>query len=363
MAVPFSLVVVLIVIYIGCIGPLDYFILKKVLRRMELTWITFPAFVIAFTAIGYLLAHHLKGEQLRLNYVDLVDVDTSSGLIRGTMWTTIFSPDTELYNLSLQAGLPASARASSADVPPGQSAGKSANQPVDAEVLLSWMGLPGSGFGGMSQRTPSASLFNSSYRFSPGLSRLEDMPISVWSTKTLTARWLAKQPGLMSATLRDNGDRLLSGSIRNDSQLRLTEAVLVYDRWAFPLGTIEAGGSIALDGRIDPQTVDTYFKHVSIVDGRDMTRPYGTEDVNVPPIMEALMFYQATGGEKHTRLSDTYLSYLDAVRQLREGRAVLMGRCDQPATELLRDDRALGGSEQQHWTYYRFMLPVQPAEH
>lgn len=40
----------LIVIYLVIVGPFDYFVLKK-LRRLELTWITFPAYVTIFTLL------------------------------------------------------------------------------------------------------------------------------------------------------------------------------------------------------------------------------------------------------------------------------------------------------------------------
>jgi len=44
--VPFWFVASLIVVYILLIGPGDYFFLRKVVGRMEWTWLTFPAIVI-----------------------------------------------------------------------------------------------------------------------------------------------------------------------------------------------------------------------------------------------------------------------------------------------------------------------------
>ncbi len=43
---PFWLVAGLIVAYILLIGPGDYFFLRKVVRRMEWTWLTFPSIVV-----------------------------------------------------------------------------------------------------------------------------------------------------------------------------------------------------------------------------------------------------------------------------------------------------------------------------
>ena len=74
----------LVFIYILWIGPGDYFLVKRLLKRMELTWITFPVMVLSVSLGAYLLAYHLKGDQLRINQVNLVDVDVETGLVRGT---------------------------------------------------------------------------------------------------------------------------------------------------------------------------------------------------------------------------------------------------------------------------------------
>lgn len=340
-AVPFSLVVTLIVLYIVCIGPLDYFLLKKFFRRMELTWVTFPAVVLLFSFGAYLLAHQLKGEQLRLNQADVVDVDTTSRLVRGTTWSVIFSPQTALYDLTLSA------------------------QPAGLElqgkpsVLLSWLGMPSRSAAAMRQGGQAVSLFNSSYAFSPSLDALQELPVSVWSTKALTARWSSTAPNTISAKLRDPGDKLLTGSLASALDVELTDAVLVYDRWAWPLGTLKPRASVSLDGTIDPQTVDTYFKHIATIDGKQINTPYDAMNAPIDRVLEIALFYSPAGGLRFTQLHNDYLSYLDAGRQLRDGRAVLMGRVAAPATGLLRDGQPLSGPADKHWTMYRFVLPVE----
>src|SRR5690606_1256610 len=92
--VPFSLVFLLVVVYILLIGPGDYFLVKKVLKRMEATWITFPLIVLIFSGVAYYLANWMKGDEIRLNQVDIIDVDASSGFVRGTTYANVFSPAT-----------------------------------------------------------------------------------------------------------------------------------------------------------------------------------------------------------------------------------------------------------------------------
>ena len=48
--IPFAAVAAMILGYIVLIGPGDYFLVKKLLKRMELTWITFPLWVILVSA-------------------------------------------------------------------------------------------------------------------------------------------------------------------------------------------------------------------------------------------------------------------------------------------------------------------------
>ena len=59
--IPFGWVAFFIFLYILLIGPGDYFFLKKVLKRMELTWVTFPMIVLAVSLLAYFAAYRSKG--------------------------------------------------------------------------------------------------------------------------------------------------------------------------------------------------------------------------------------------------------------------------------------------------------------
>ena len=74
---------------------------------------------------AYLLAYRLKGDRLRVNQVDLVDVDAASGRMRGTAWLNVFSPRMESFDLSVR---PLAARRQVAS--------------ADARVWMAWLGLP-----------------------------------------------------------------------------------------------------------------------------------------------------------------------------------------------------------------------------
>ena len=102
--VSFGWIAMLIVLYILLIGPVEYYFLKRVFGRLELTWITFPIIVLTVSAAAYFSADAVKGRELKVNKVDVVDVDPASGRIYGTTWFTVFSPRIDNYSIGVEPG-------------------------------------------------------------------------------------------------------------------------------------------------------------------------------------------------------------------------------------------------------------------
>ena len=61
------------------IGPIDYLIVHKLFNRPELTWITFPLFIVAAAGLGRVVGHIGQRGKLLSNQLDIVDVDADSG--------------------------------------------------------------------------------------------------------------------------------------------------------------------------------------------------------------------------------------------------------------------------------------------
>ena len=116
---PFWLVAALIVAYLLLIGPGDYFFLRKVVGRMGWTWLTFPLVVLLVCLGAYILAYRLKGDQIKVNQADLVDVDAASGLMRGATWLNVFSPRMESFDLAIRPRLTVPGRLGTTTFPPG----------------------------------------------------------------------------------------------------------------------------------------------------------------------------------------------------------------------------------------------------
>ena len=349
-------VAVLAVLFILLIGPVDYFLLRKLARRMQWTWVTFPTMVILFSVGVVALVLWSKPEEVRTNQVDLVDVDMISGRVRGTTWVNVFSPETADYSLSLGPRLP-----------DGTSA-------KNAEILFSWFGLPGSGLGGMDPRTGDPVVPTEPYAFSARFDSMQDVPIAVHSTKSLTARWTTKTAlGPDASLLRQ--DRMLSGSITNTLGVPLLDCKLIHNgsgdvryTQVYFLGTIEPGASARIDAMSESVQLQTWLtgRHAVKRENRsydDRTTPYPRDSTDVAAILRMMMFYRVAGGWEYTGLAHDYQGFVDLSDRLTGDCAILVATAPANAAplgaELLHDNRPLVQRDDRHLTMFRFVLPVK----
>jgi hypothetical protein len=98
---PLGWLLVLLVAYLLVIGPLDQYWLKKINRQM-LTWITFPCYVVFFSALIYFIGFHLRAGELEWNELNVVDIlpDNDQAVLRGQTYISIYSPNNAHYQLA-----------------------------------------------------------------------------------------------------------------------------------------------------------------------------------------------------------------------------------------------------------------------
>lgn len=350
--VSFALVALLILVYIVLIGPGDYFFVKKILGRMELTWITFPLIVVLVSGGAYGLAYWTKGTELRLNQVDVIDVDVAAGEMRGATWLNLFSPTTQAFNLSVLPHAP------------------NGELPAEDQVLFSWMGAPAQAWGAVGQGGAGASLFGRSYWFSPDLSAVEEAPIQVWSTKSFTSRWSAPVAPGVKGELRLGLDNVPEGTIVNQLPFALDNCLLLADRWAYTLNRLEPGKTATLKAGDQSELARTLLNRELISNDKNIVyaTPYNQNQHSIEGALRLMMFYEASGGRAVHPFSDDYERFVDMSAQLKLGRAVLVGWGPQNAgdltqgAELTNDGRPLAAPHVQHWTVYRFLLPIAARE-
>ena len=343
--IPFELLFLCGVVYLLLIAPGDYLFLQRTLRKMELTWITFPSVVILCSVAAYMAANATKGDRLLVNQAEVVDVDVRTGQMRGACWLSLFSPQTQRFDLSTQF-LPPTAQSLTSDT-------------VDAtheSLLFSWMGLPGTGLGGMESPLV-APLFERGYRYGPAFSSLKQVPLSIGSTKCFSIRSHQSHARWMETQLQERNsgqDALVEGQITSHLKEPLRNCVLLHNGWAYPLGTLAPGKPYRIDRNQSVRTIRNYLARLGPLEMESDAERY-----QVSRIFERMLLYQAADGNSTIPLANNYLTQLDMSHLLESKEAILMGQIDSHSFEIKNHGQPLTDSQSLRGAIWRFVVPIQ----
>jgi hypothetical protein len=320
--------------------------------------------VTVFCVGAYVLAHRFKGDQVRANQVDLVDVDLASGRARGSSWATVFSPRAGRSSLAFEA------RQSDGHAVGGE------------EIVACWLGLPGEAFGGMDPKTAAPAVWKETYDCSPRLDALVGVPMPTWSTKSFAARWSTprwrpRTAGRLEARIVEQ-NRIPVGTITNlrptDPDLpglSLSECLLCYGRWAYRLGDLAPGESATVGPTSERRDLTTLLtgRRLLFEEGVQRATPYDRGSVDVTYIVRAMMFFKAAGGHHYTGLAARHQAFVDLSDLLKSNRAILVAigptadpKSPHHGARLLCDGQPLEGPHDRHTTIYRFVVPVGKDE-
>jgi hypothetical protein len=348
--VPFGWVAFFVFLYILLIGPGDYFFLKRVVKRMELTWITFPLIVIAVSTLAYLGAYALKGSELKIIQVDAVDVDQVDGIVRGTTWATLFSPQNRDYGVTIAPVAPTA--------PPSS----------QTERLVSAFGPPDAQVGGGGP----FSLTASGYAYAPEgeAEAVVGVRIPIWSTKSFTARWFGPLVApLVESDLVPAGSDRLDGTIANRMDKPLRNAVLVFGNQVYDqLGTIAPGAAVRIGPTSRTRPLSGYLEERarSLLAGQPESttvappKESGTPTVpsTLADLVRTAMFRQGMNTKTNTPPS-LPLRGLDLTGQLALERPMLVAELDGPAADLKLDGAPGGTPRTERSTVVRIIVPLR----
>jgi hypothetical protein len=361
--VSFGWVAFFIFIYILLIGPGDYFFLKKVLKRMELTWVTFPLIVITVSALAYYGSYLVKGTALRINKVDIVDVlqgpgpenaVPAGGVVRGSTFFDVFSPRNHDYTLSIVPS------PMDRDVAPN--AASSSKPSAGSEVLMTWFGVPETGIGGMGNRGQ-MSFFGGGYTYEPpgGAETLEGLRVPIWSTKSLTARWFGPGPArpLIESDIQAIGPDRLEGTIANRSGVALEDAILIFKHKLYELGTVSPNATLRVELSRDRQLSGLLKERVK----NFLAEDYRMYDASLPidraDLLRAIMFHDATAtSTTSTTVASDPLHSLDLTGMLALERPMLVAKVSRPGSTLVMSD-APSAPQIDQMTILRVVLPLK----
>jgi hypothetical protein len=344
-ALSFAWVIGLTLLYLVLLGPLDYFLVHRWGRRPVWTWLTLPLFVLLVAGGAYGLAQASKGERLRMNQAEFVDVDLQSGLVRGTLWAHLYTPRHDRFSLTLrpQTALP----------------GSLAPQAFDG--VFSWFGLPGRGLGGLDATADGLGAVEG-YRYTRNRMELAGLPLPIWTSKSLHGRWTAtaEQPPIHAQLVGDS-ETDLTGQLTSRFEHDLTNARLYYRGRRYALGTLRPG-----------QTFNFVRETTSVSAGNELRRqttlgkaapPYDPARRDARRVLQVMSWYDLAGGATYTGLLNRYESRLDFDHLLNAGRAVLIGETAAGGSQVILDDEtAIQDPQGLRLVLYRVVIPVEPMD-
>lgn len=348
--VKFALIAVLIALYILCIGPGDYFFLRKLLGKMELTWITFPLVSLVFCGLAIGISRMTRPNIIQLNQLEIIDIDTTEGRVRGSVWTNVYSPSGENCSIEIDSNHELGFK-------------------IDSD-LVSWHGLPGDGLGGM-MTTANPGLLKTSYEQAFEVAAngqdvkttIKDLPLQVSSTKPIFSHWWSETPAKIRSRLSHNARlQQLRGTFTNQFDFTLNNCRILFENWAYILDEpLRPGDTIDIQTGTDEKTLKSILTRKTKKEKSDRSdnSPWNPTDTRVNRIADIMMFFKAAGGNNYTGLTHDYQSFVDMTDHLDLKRAILVGEVDTRGAALKINGKKASDQYDQVTTIVRVIFPVE----
>lgn len=359
-------------LYLLMIGPLDYLLVHRLLKKPQLTWLTFPLIIALAVFLAAGSASDLNGTALRLNQLDIVDLDVESQSVRTRSWLTLYSPESRRYHVSAEP-----AELGKTDSP------STPSQKSRATVIpkIAWRGIPENTFEGM-YREGGFEIGRPNYRLAAGASAIENLPVSIWSTKGLVATWEQQTPRFVESDLTSSGTGQVSGTITHHLNAPLEDWILAYgdrvirSRDAGALLKLAPGRPLSLANNPGLRTrrlsefltsttaTQVKRKRGSQIDILVRQKKYDPMVRDMSQILRMLTFHDSTGGTLYTGLENNTLRNSDLSALLLLDRAVLFARINAPAARYILKTSDSTNLEYQadQSTFVRIILPVKPLQ-
>lgn len=350
----FELVALLIALYILCIGLGDWFLVGKVFKRHELTWISFPLLALLFCGIAWFTAIGSRPATIQLNQIELIDIDSIDGNVRATVWGNVYSPRGKTVDLSLGV----------AEIAKDRGLQLESSQ-------LTWLGLPGDGLGGMLNRA-NPGLYRTGYaqQVQPVADLetadvnidMQNVELQVSSTRPLLGKWQGKSSKRVVSRLRA-GDRL-EGTFTNPFNVPLRDCAIFFnDRVYLISGTFPADGDIDIRSDTNEKTVRSFLtRRARRVDEENKSQSvaWDPSDIDLTRIMRMMMFYHGSGGSGYTGLSHSFHDFIEMTPQSSLNRAILVGRISDRVSSIELDGQPADDLYDSSLSLVRVLMPVEP---
>ncbi len=356
------LVMGLILGYLAIIGPLDYLIVHRLLKRPRLTWFTFPLMVVGGCALGVYLADQSNGKTTLVNETSIVDIDTVSNTCRSNSWVSVYTPVAR--KSTVKATVSSDLR---------QSLALKQREPA----LLTWAGIPETTFGGM-LRSSGIGFGTTPYVVGPD--EASNVPMPVWSTSDLRTTWFGETAPPIKSALRLTGNRMLDGSITHSFGSPIRNWSIVHNRRIYiPRASGDRVSEIPANrlwpvksGGVRGRAIESELTRSRVVilkrklgeggeTSQNVQATYDPLSRDMTSVMRMLSLHEAAGGTAYTGLTNSLLTELDLSRVASEANiAILIGEIDVPGLNVALDGEPTEATK--HRTFVRVLLPVEESE-
>ena len=310
-------------VYVVLIGPVNYLVLKR-LKWREWAWITIPATILVFTACAYFTGFSLKGNNLILHQMNVAYGQANSPALRVNSLVALYSPRRATYDFIL----------------PGD---------VMALPFSQGLGLGSVGASNVSAVERGTDLI------------LRDVRIDVSDSQTFMVESYRAAPEISSDVrlILQNGKFELTVTVRNDSQITLENAILLYGSTVHSLGDLEPGEEVDWNQAISASaaastgaTTSSYGGYTSPLLSNNLAL-LGTESpYNEPVAYSRRQLLEAMHRDVYSGGSGSYL--------IPRGVVTLIGWTEEQLLEMNVDSRR--GQEQVVSTLYFLELPMTQTQ-
>lgn len=331
------------------IGPVDYWISVRWLRRPSFSW-TFTGLILLATCVGLVWLHSVsRPKELLLNTAQVVDFIPAQKRLLVDSWTHVYSSRAR----TIDAALAFTHEADSA--------------------RLDWQGLPGKGLGGMEsnlltdQNMPGYGIDVALVETdTKKLGWIHGVGIPASGTKCLFATWSGTfEPQGESQLTELRGIDQIQGRLVNSLPYEIRKPVLFYHNWAYSLPSrLRPGEEITITYEMVPKDLMRRLNRRQVVNSKDVLTDWSPDDrQSLDRLLEIMMFYKASGGADYTKLKHRFQPRLDISGVLALDQAVLYGQLVEPLGQVtLVDEPAENVKHETTSTWCRVLLPVARAE-
>lgn len=334
--------------WLALIGPVDYFLVSRVLKRPHMTWVTFPALIAV--GVGAIYAATSGTVNDTLNQLHVVDVFNEGGgsHCHSRSWMSFSSTQTARRSFQATPAL---------------------GETIDTSARLIWSGRPENVYGGM-YRTGGIGLGRQTYAWSETQAdTLQNLPVLTKGSRQMLAEWKGRTSDpLITSQLEAAGFGLLNGSFEHHLPAAISDYTIFHGNRVYEMegaAALEPGVPwTARQSGVRASDLKAYLNGAVLIrsdnpvrkSGTQTVTPYNPQSRDLQYITTMTTFFEIAGGSKYVGLSQEYLRQMELSDTIRLNHALLIGKLDLPATELGVDGEAVSANEST--TLVRLLIPI-----